>query len=146
MSRSIGMFFIASMYTYNGVFAILLVFESDGINVLVGDRYLKSLVIPDPEVTVVPRTRDDECLILASDGLWDEMSNEEACDGARRVLQLWYRNNTAPPPSERGKSVDPASQAAAEALTQRALQKGSRDNISVVVLDLKRQRKGRSRP
>ncbi|XP_047940608.1 protein phosphatase 2C 16-like isoform X3 [Salvia hispanica] len=112
----------------------------------IGDRYLKSLVIPDPEVTVVPRTRDDECLILASDGLWDEMSNEEACDGARRVLQLWYRNNTAPPPSERGKSVDPASQAAAEALTQRALQKGSRDNISVVVLDLKRQRKGRSRP
>ncbi|XP_041991928.1 protein phosphatase 2C 50-like [Salvia splendens] len=112
----------------------------------IGDRYLKSLVIPDPEVMVVPRTRDDECLILASDGLWDEMSNEEACDGARRVLQLWYRNNAAPPPSERGKSVDPASQAAAEAVTQRAFQKGSRDNISVVVLDLKRQRKGRSRP
>ncbi|KAL1557292.1 Protein phosphatase 2C 16 [Salvia divinorum] len=112
----------------------------------IGDRYLKSLVIPDPEVTVVPRSRDDECLILASDGLWDEMSNEEACEGARRVLQLWYRNNEAPPPSGRGKGVDPAAQAAAEALTQRALQKGSQDNISVVVLDLKRQRKGRSRP
>lgn len=107
---------------------------------------MKPLVISDPEVMVVPRTRDDECLILASDGLWDEMSNKEACDGARRVLQLWHRNNVHTPPSERGEGVDPASQAAAEALTHRALQKGSRDNISVVVLDLKHQRKGKSRP
>ncbi|XP_057776216.1 protein phosphatase 2C 50-like [Salvia miltiorrhiza] len=111
----------------------------------IGDRYLKHLVISDPEVTVVPRTRDDECLILASDGLWDEMTNEEACDVARRVLQLWHRNNAATPPSERGEGADPASRAAAEALTHRALQKGSGDNISVVVLDLKRQRRGRSR-
>lgn len=107
---------------------------------------MKSLVISDPEVMVVPRARDDECLILASDGLWDKMSNEEACDGARRVLELWYRNNPAILPSERGWGVDPASRAAAEALTHRALQKGSGDNISIVVLDLKRQRRGRSRP
>lgn len=112
----------------------------------IGDRYLKPSVIPDPEVMVVPRARDDECLILASDGLWDVMSNEEVCDVARRCIQLWYRNNAATLASERGEGVDPASQAAAEALTSRALQKGSEDNISVIVLDLKRQRKSRSRP
>lgn len=114
--------------------------------VCTGDRYLKPSVIPDPEVMVVPRARDDECLIIASDGLWDAMTNEEVCDVARRCIQLWYRNNAATLASERGEGVDPASQAAAEALTSLALQKGSEDNISVIVLDLKRQRKSRSRP
>ncbi|KAL6279153.1 hypothetical protein ACE6H2_016034 [Prunus campanulata] len=35
----------------------------------IGDRYLKSWIIPKPEVMDVPRARDDECLILASDVL-----------------------------------------------------------------------------
>lgn len=109
-----------------------------------GDRYLNPPVISEPEVMILPRTREDECLILASDGLWDEIANEEACSVARRVIQLWYRNNTAPLPSERVEGADPASQAAAEALMHRALQKGSGDNISVVVLDLKRHRKGKT--
>ncbi|KAH6774180.1 hypothetical protein C2S52_002869 [Perilla frutescens var. hirtella] len=112
----------------------------------IGDQYLKPPVIADPEVMVIPRSREDECLILGSDGLWDVMSNEEACDCARRSLPLWYRNNAATVPSERGEGVDPASQAVAEALTNCALQRGSRDNISVIVLDLKHRRRIRSRP
>ncbi|CAL4956038.1 unnamed protein product [Urochloa decumbens] len=43
----------------------------------IGDRYLKPWIIPVPEVTIVPRAKDDECLILASDGLWDVLTNEE---------------------------------------------------------------------
>ncbi|KAE8671436.1 putative protein phosphatase 2C 6 [Hibiscus syriacus] len=39
----------------------------------IGDRYLKPWIIPDPEVMCVPRAKEDECLILASDGLWDVM-------------------------------------------------------------------------
>ncbi|KAE8654638.1 Protein phosphatase 2C 77 [Hibiscus syriacus] len=49
----------------------------------IGDRYLKPWIIPDPEVMCVPRAKEDECLILASDGLWDVMSSEEACEVAR---------------------------------------------------------------
>ncbi|KAL0441380.1 UNVERIFIED_CONTAM: protein phosphatase 2C 16 [Sesamum radiatum] len=35
----------------------------------IGDRYLKPWIIPEPEVMFVPRAREDECLVLASDGL-----------------------------------------------------------------------------
>ncbi|KAL0394195.1 UNVERIFIED_CONTAM: putative protein phosphatase 2C 6 [Sesamum latifolium] len=110
----------------------------------IGDRYLKPWIIPDPEVMFVPRTREDECLILASDGLWDVMTNEEVCDMARKRILLWHKNNGVTP-SDRGEGVDPAAQAAAEYLANRALQKGSKDNISVVVVDLKAQRKIKSR-
>ncbi|EPS72036.1 hypothetical protein M569_02722, partial [Genlisea aurea] len=109
----------------------------------IGDRYLKPWIIPDPEVRFVPRTREDECLILASDGLWDVMSNEEACEMARKRILLWHKNNAVP--LERGGGIDPAAQAAAEYLSNRAMQKGSKDNITVVVVDLKGQRKFKSK-
>lgn len=112
----------------------------------IGDRYLKPWIIPEPEVTFVPRAREDECLIVASDGLWDVMTNEEACEVARRRILLWHKKNGVPSsPLERGKGVDPAAQAAAEYLSVLALEKGSKDNISVIVVDLKAQRKFKSK-
>ncbi|KAG9154969.1 hypothetical protein Leryth_012156 [Lithospermum erythrorhizon] len=107
----------------------------------IGDRYLKPWIIPDPEVVFVPRVREDECLILASDGLWDVMTNEEVCEVARRKILLWHKKNGTNPLTERGQGVDPAAQAAAEYLSMLALQKGSKDNISVIVVDLKARRK-----
>ncbi|KAJ1284054.1 hypothetical protein BS78_03G174300 [Paspalum vaginatum] len=113
----------------------------------IGDRYLKPWIIPVPEVTIVPRAKDDECLILASDGLWDVMSNEEVCDVARKRILLWHKKNgTSSSSAPRGgDSEDPAAQAAAECLSKLALQKGSKDNITVVVVDLKAQRKFKSK-
>lgn len=107
----------------------------------IGDRYLKPWIIPDPEVTIVQRAKDDDCLILASDGLWDVLSNEEACDAARRRILLWHKKNGANITSDRGKDVDLAAQAAADYLSKLALQKGSKDNITVIVVDLKLNRK-----
>ncbi|KAK1258533.1 Protein phosphatase 2C 7 [Acorus gramineus] len=98
-----------------------------------GDRYLKPMIIPDPEVTFVPRMREDECLILASDGLWDVMSNEEACDVARKCILHWHKRNGVTPSVERGIGADPAAQAAADYLSKYAIQKGSKDNITVIV-------------
>ncbi|KAJ6794615.1 putative protein phosphatase 2C 53 [Iris pallida] len=112
----------------------------------IGDRYLKPWIIPVPEVTIVPRTKEDECLILASDGLWDVMSNEEACDAARRRILLWHKKNGgSPASSSRGEEADPAAQAAAEYLLHLALKKGSKDNITIIVVDLKAQRKFKSK-
>ncbi|KAJ8535837.1 hypothetical protein K7X08_034238 [Anisodus acutangulus] len=111
----------------------------------IGDRYLKPWIIPEPEVMFVPRAREDECLVLASDGLWDVMSNEEVCEVARRRILLWHKKNGTNPLPERGQGVDPAAQAAAEYLSSMALQKGSKDNISVIVVDLKAQRKFKSK-
>ncbi|KAJ8493016.1 hypothetical protein OPV22_014737 [Ensete ventricosum] len=111
----------------------------------IGDRYLKPWIIPEPEITFVQRAREDECLIVASDGLWDVMSNEEVCDVARRRILLWHKKNGPVPPStRRGKQADPAAQAAADCLSKLALQKGSRDNITIIVVDLKAQRKFKS--
>lgn len=41
-----------------------------------GDRPLKRYVIPTPYVRQELLTSDDDCLILASDGLWDVVSNQ----------------------------------------------------------------------
>ncbi|KAK8535388.1 hypothetical protein V6N13_081526 [Hibiscus sabdariffa] len=107
----------------------------------IGDRYLKPWIIPDPEVMFVPRAKEDECLILASDGLWDVMSNEEACEVARKRILLWHKKHGDKLTAERGDGVDPAAQSAADYLSKLALSKGSKDNITVIVLDLKAQRK-----
>ncbi|GAB4837057.1 hypothetical protein Ancab_039549 [Ancistrocladus abbreviatus] len=107
----------------------------------IGDRYLKPWIIPEPEVMFIPRAKEDECLILASDGLWDVMTNEEVCEMARKRILLWHKKNGLTLPSERGIGIDPAAQAAAESLSKRALQKGTKDNITVIVIDLKAQRK-----
>ncbi|KAK4757867.1 hypothetical protein SAY87_019168 [Trapa incisa] len=115
----------------------------------IGDRYLKPWIIPVPEVMFIPRAKEDECLVLASDGLWDVMSNEEVCDLARRRILMWHKKNAGSPASELSdratETTDPAAQAAAEYLSNRALQKGSRDNITVIVVDLKAQRKVKSK-
>ncbi|PIN14645.1 Serine/threonine protein phosphatase [Handroanthus impetiginosus] len=107
----------------------------------IGDRYLKPWIIPEPEVVFMPRAREDDCLVLASDGLWDVMTNEEACEVARKRILLWHKKNGTNPLPDRGQGVDPAAQAAAEYLSNLAIQKGSKDNISIIVVDLKAQRK-----
>ncbi|KAK9921742.1 hypothetical protein M0R45_030239 [Rubus argutus] len=94
---------------------------------------------------VLPRTKDDECLILASDGLWDVMTNEEVCDLARKRILLWHKKTSVTLALKRGDGIDPIAQATVKLLSDRALQKGSRDNIIVIVVDLKAQRKFKSK-
>ncbi|PNY06703.1 protein phosphatase 2C 16-like [Trifolium pratense] len=110
----------------------------------IGDRYLKPWIIPEPEVNIVQREKNDECLILASDGLWDVITNEEACEVARKRILLWHKkygdNGTTVHDKGEG-GVDLASQSAAEYLSKLALHRGSGDNISVIVIDLKAVRK-----
>ncbi|GKV06702.1 hypothetical protein SLEP1_g18556 [Rubroshorea leprosula] len=98
----------------------------------IGDHYLKPWVIPVPEITFMTRTDEDECLILASDGLWDIMSNEEAGGVACRLLRRRRRLMMAD-------GVSPA-QAVADNLTDIAYGRNSSDNISVIVVDLKPRR------
>nr|CAB3456827.1 unnamed protein product [Digitaria exilis] len=90
----------------------------------IGDGYLKPYVSSVPEVTVTDLADGDECLILASDGLWDVVSNEAACEVARACLR-------------RGREKWCAE--AAALLTKLALARRSADNVSVVVVDLRRK-------
>ncbi|MBA0750213.1 hypothetical protein Gogos_001633 [Gossypium gossypioides] len=96
----------------------------------IGDQYLKPFVICKPEVTVREVTNGDEFLILASDGLWDVVSNEVACRVVRRCLNGQIRSKTAVVLNR-----NRASEAAA-VLVELAMSRGSKDNISVIVVEL----------
>lgn len=93
----------------------------------IGDHSLRPYVIAEPEVTIINRQKGDELLVLASDGLWDVMSNQEACTLAKKCL-LRAR--------QRGSSRQSAARVAATVLTRAAVDRGSRDNVTVVVVDL----------
>ncbi|GIL71018.1 hypothetical protein Vretimale_4095 [Volvox reticuliferus] len=81
-----------------------------------GDRPLKRYVIPTPSVTEESLTSEDEFLILASDGLWDVMTNQEAVTLIRDISDA---------------------EQAAKRVTEEAFQLGSNDNISCVVVRFK---------
>lgn len=79
-----------------------------------GDRPLKKFVVATPYTTIIEElTTDHEFLILATDGIWDVMNNEEA-------IQMIHQE------------LDP--QKAASYLTEVALSRGSADNISCTVI------------
>lgn len=88
-------------------------------------------MISVPEVTVTERSTEDELLILASDGLWDVVSNETSC----RVASRYLNRQPATKASEKKRREPSAAQAAA-LLAELAYSRGSRDNISVVVVRL----------
>jgi protein phosphatase 2C len=75
------------------------------------------------------------------------MSNEEVCDAARKRILLWHKKNADSSSSAQRNDNEPdqAAQAAAEYLSKLALQRGSKDNITVVVVDLKLHRKFKSK-
>ncbi|CAL4946613.1 unnamed protein product [Urochloa decumbens] len=119
----------------------------------IGDGYLKPFVSSEPEVTVTERTDDDECLILASDGLWDVVTNEMACE----VVRACFRSNGPPAPAARPDAADADAEGvsavvkgvskadsdkacsdAAMLLAKLALARRSADNVSVLVVDLRR--------
>lgn len=107
----------------------------------IGDNYLKPYVTSEPEVTITERTGEDECLILASDGLWDVVSNETACGVARMCLRSGRpvpSANDVTPTAAGQSSSDQACTDASILLTRLALARHSSDNVSVVVVDLKR--------
>jgi serine/threonine protein phosphatase PrpC len=72
-----------------------------------------------PDIFAVDLAREDDLLVLASDGLWDKVENSEAVTAARRTMA-------------REKDAG----ACARALVDRALRRNSTDNISVVVVAL----------
>ncbi|KAG1679125.1 hypothetical protein FOA52_000480 [Chlamydomonas sp. UWO 241] len=94
-----------------------------------GDHHLRcSGVVAEPDVSVTARDRvHDEFLLLASDGLWDVMSNQEAVNLASRCLER---------AAARGAKRSAACRVASTVLSRAALERGSRDNVTVAVVDL----------
>lgn len=82
------------------------------------------------QVLCLQRCPDDEILILATDGLWDVFSCQEATSLA---LRSTIRAR------QRGASASAACRVGASVLVRGAIERGSRDNITVVVIDLRRR-------
>lgn len=109
----------------------------------IGDNYLKPYVSCEPEVTITERTAEDECLIMASDGLWDVVSNDTACGVARMCLKGKRPSSGMKNPVESeeatSENLDKACSDASMLLTKLALARRSTDNVSVVVIDLRKK-------
>lgn len=115
----------------------------------IGDNYLKPYVSCEPEITIIDRTAEDDCLILATDGLWDVVSNDTACGLARMCLRgkvLAPDAAATSSPAEKEEEItnngweksDKLCSDASLLLTKLALAKHSSDNVSVVVVDLRK--------
>lgn len=78
-----------------------------------GDKSIKEHLSSDPHIMVEMINDDTEFILLASDGIWHVMDNQEAVDCIRNVQEA---------------------QAAAKALIDEALKRNSHDDISVVVV------------
>jgi len=83
----------------------------------IGDDDVKPAVTAEPEVTETLLSTDDEYLVMASDGLWDTISNEE-------VISLI--KDTVKEPGMCSKR-----------LATEAVERGSKDNITVIVIFLR---------
>lgn len=81
-----------------------------------GDKPLKKFVISTPYVQEQQLTQDDEFLIMASDGVWDVVTNEDAVSLIRGMSDA---------------------EAAAKKLSEEAFTRGSADNISCLIIRFK---------
>lgn len=88
-----------------------------------GNRTLRNVIRPDAELTQRDICRDDEYLVVASDGLWDVMKNKDVADICSSATHM-----------QMGGQVSP--QGLAEELVQTALARGSMDNVTCLVVKL----------
>lgn len=78
-----------------------------------GNRMLKQFVVAEPEIQDQEICEEFELLVLASDGLWDVVPNEDAVSLAR---------------------TEEEAEAAARKLAETAYSRGSADNITCIVV------------
>lgn len=91
---------------------------------------MKPFVISQPETTVYARTESDEFVVVASDGLWDVVSNKFVCEVVTSCLHRQMRRNL----KEESNIIN--TREAAALLAELAMARGSKDNISVIVIQL----------
>ncbi|XP_025105795.1 protein phosphatase 1B-like isoform X1 [Pomacea canaliculata] len=77
----------------------------------------EQLVSPEPETFVEERTPDDEFMVLACDGIWDVMTNDELCAFISSRLK-----------------ITPSLEEVCNQVVDTCLVKGSRDNMSIVLV------------
>lgn len=91
----------------------------------VGDRFAKPVVSSEPEILTFPVAEgEDEFVLLASDGLWDVMSSQDVVDFVHEVLGADIESYSL---LDKRKNM-------ARIVANEALERGSADNVCVVLL------------
>ncbi|KAM9808440.1 protein phosphatase 1B isoform X2 [Syngnathus typhle] len=104
----------------NGSLAVSRALGDYDYKCVVGRGPTEQLVSPEPEVVEMLRTPEqDQFVILACDGIWDVMSNEELCEFVKSRLE-----------------VSDDLERVCNEVVDTCLHKGSRDNMSVVLVCL----------
>ena len=107
----------------------------------IGDRAEKPCVSSEVEISTygISGDRTGDIILLASDGLWDVMENKDVADFVRQKLQEVVVD--APGAIDEGESVALEAKQlqkqwirVAELVVDEALQRGSSDNVSVVII------------
>lgn len=97
-----------------------------GVTRALGDWHLEGMkvlgqpggpLIAEPELNDITLSKEDEFLIIGSDGLWDVFTSPNAVDFARRRLQ---QHNDV--------------KACCKEIIEEALKRGAHDNLTVVML------------
>ncbi|XP_008806972.2 probable protein phosphatase 2C 74 [Phoenix dactylifera] len=99
---------------HNGVWRVQ---DSLAISRAIGDISMKEWIISEPEIKRLHLMSDCEFLIIASDGLWDKVTNQEAVDVVMR-----HKNSIK----------------SCKDLVDISSSRGCRDDITVMVVDLQR--------
>ena len=96
-----------------------------GVTRALGDWHLEGMkemgaegpLIAEPELKLVTLTKDDEFLIIGSDGVWDVFTSQNAVDFARRRLQ---EHNDV--------------KLCCKQMVEEAIKRGATDNLTVVMV------------
>jgi protein phosphatase 1L len=110
-------------YVSRGSGGVWRVQDSLAVSRAFGDADMRPWVTCEPEVTRLRVTPDCAFLVLASDGLWSKVSNHEAVEAVARSSGG----------GNAGVSMDSCKE-----LVAMARSRGSRDDITAMVVDLKR--------
>eukprot|EP00924_Labyrinthula_sp_SR-Ha-C_P002500 maker-scaffold_16-snap-gene-6.32-mRNA-1 protein AED:0.14 eAED:0.14 QI:413/0.5/0.66/1/1/1/3/75/294 len=86
----------------------------------IGDHNMKKFVISKPHTNITQLSDGDQFIIIACDGVWDVLEDKEATEFIKEGIKE--------------KKFDEAS--AAKALVKEAIQKGSQDNVTALVVFL----------
>mmetsp|Transcript_17227 Transcript_17227/g.25528 ORF Transcript_17227/g.25528 Transcript_17227/m.25528 type:complete len:340 (+) Transcript_17227:193-1212(+) len=93
---------------------------------------VEQIVSPEPTVMKMKRHRTDQFVVLASDGVWDVMSNQEVCDFLMDEFADSIQSD-ADPSNLPQHFVGEAS----KKILGRCLARGSMDNCSIIIIDLR---------
>lgn len=112
-------FYVCDTCRVNGVLAL---------SRSIGDHGFRPYgVISTPDIIEVPRTNDDEFILIATDGLFSVLSNEESVDLVRKSLKK---------AKERGVTGVCSTRIAANVLVKSAKSRGLHDNLTVIIINM----------